>query len=73
MKVEVFEMERFQSIWENRVTHNMSESGVHPMSLGELLDPNERDAIFDRRFICVQTNRTPALRASIAALYPGAS
>ena len=31
MKVEVFEMERFQSIWENQVTHNMSESGVHPL------------------------------------------
>jgi aspartate/methionine/tyrosine aminotransferase len=73
MKVEVFEMERFQSIWENRVTHNLSESGVHPMSLGELLDPKEREAIFDQRFIYVQTNGTPELRASIAALYPGAT
>lgn len=73
MKLEAFEMERFQSIWENRVTHNMSESGVHPMSLGELLDPKERDAIFDKRFIYVQTNGTPGLRASIAALYPGAT
>lgn len=73
MKLEVFEMERFQSIWENRVSHNMSESGVHPMSLGELLDPKERDALFDRRFIYVQTNGTPELRASIASLYPGAT
>ena len=73
MKLEVFEMERFQSIWENRVTHNMSESGVHPMSLGELLDAKEREALFDQRFIYVQTNGTPALRASIAALYPGAT
>jgi len=73
MKVELFEMERFQSIWENRVTHNLSESGVHPMSLGELLGPKEREAIFDERFIYVQTNGTPALRESIAALYPGAT
>ncbi len=73
MKVELFEMERFQSIWENRVTHNLSESGVHPLSLGELLDPKEREAIFDQRFIYVQTNGSPALRASIAALYPGAT
>ena len=73
MKVEVFEMERFQSIWENRVTHNLSESGVHPLSLGELLDEREREAIFGQRFIYVQTNGTPALRASIAALYPGAT
>ena len=73
MKLEVFEMERFQSIWENRVTQNLSESGVHPMSLGELLSPKEREAIFEQRFIYVQTNGTPALRASIAALYPGAT
>ncbi len=73
MKLELFEMERFQSIWENRVTHNLSESGVHPMSLGELLDSKEREAIFDQRLIYVQTNGTPALRESIAALYPGAT
>lgn len=72
MKLEVFEMERFQSIWENRVTHNLSESGVHPMALGELVDAKDRDAFFDQRFIYVQTNGTPALRESIAALYPGA-
>lgn len=73
MKLEVFEMERFQSIWENRVTHNLSESGVHPLSLGELLEGKEREALFDERFIYVQTNGTPALRESIAALYPGAA
>jgi hypothetical protein len=73
MKLEVFEMERFQSIWENRVTHNLSESGVHPMSLSELLGPEEREAIFAQRLIYVQTNGTPALRESIAALYPGAT
>jgi aspartate/methionine/tyrosine aminotransferase len=73
MKLEVFEMERFQSIWENRVAHNLSESGVHPMSLGELIGPGDRDAIFDQRFTYVQTNGTAALRQSIAALYPGAT
>ena len=73
MKLEVFEMERFQSIWENRVAHNLSESGVHPMSLRELLDPGERETIFDRRFVYVQTNGSLALRQSIAALYPGAT
>ena len=73
MKLEVFEMERFQSIWENTVNHNLSESGVHPMSLGELIEPGDRDALFDKRFVYVQTNGTPALRESIAALYPGAT
>ena len=73
MKLEVFEMERFQSIWENRVTHNLSESGATPMSLGELIDPRDRDALFEKRFVYVQTNGTAALRESIAALYPGAT
>jgi len=73
MKLDAFEMERFQSIWENRVAHNLSESGVHPLSLGELLDPKEREAFFEKRFIYVQTNGTPALRARVAALYPGAT
>lgn len=73
MKLEVFEMERFQSIWENRVAHNLSESGVHPMSLGELLSPSDRAGIFDQRFVYVQTNGSKALRESIANLYPGAS
>ena len=73
MKVETFEMERFQSVWENRVSHNLSESGVHPMSLEELLEPAERDELMRQRLVYVQTNGTPALREAIAALYPGAT
>ena len=73
MKVETFEMERFQSIWENRVAHNLSESGVHPMSLEELLRPEERDELMKQRLIYVQTNGSPALREAIARLYPGAT
>jgi aspartate/methionine/tyrosine aminotransferase len=73
MKVETFEMERFQSIWENRVSHNLSESGVHPMSVEELLEPAERDDLMKQRFIYVQTNGSPALREAIASLYPGAT
>jgi hypothetical protein len=73
MRVETFEMERFQSIWENRVSHNLSESGVHPMSLEELLEPGERDELLRQRLVYVQTNGTPALREAIAGLYPGAT
>ena len=32
-----FAMERWQSIHENRVEFNLSESGVHPLSLRELV------------------------------------
>jgi aspartate/methionine/tyrosine aminotransferase len=73
MKVDVFEMERFQSEWENRVTFNLSESGVHPMSVDELLDPGERARLLAQPLVYVQTNGTPALRETVAGLYPGAS
>ena len=33
-----FDLERWQSTWENRVRYNLSESGVHPLSIQELLD-----------------------------------
>ncbi len=72
MKVEVFEMERFQSIWENKVKHNLSESGVHPMTLAELLDPDEQQALMRQPLVYVQTNGTPALREALANLYQGA-
>ena len=32
-----FELERWQSTWENRVRFNLSESGVHPLTAGALL------------------------------------
>ena len=73
MKLEVFEMERFQSVWENRTAYNLSESGVHPMSVEELLEPGDRAALLRQRLVYVQTNGSPALRQTIAALYPGAT
>src|SRR5436309_2431622 len=51
MRLDIFEMERLQSTWENRVRFNLSESSVHPMSVRELIsDPvflaqSEMDAI----------------------------
>lgn len=70
-----FVMERWQSTWENRVKYNLSESGVHPMSAGELLRLAGAEAgpLLGLRLGYPQSNGTDALRASIAALYPGAS
>lgn len=73
MKLEPFEMERMQSTWENRVAHNLSESGVHPMTVGDLLTPEEHQEFFRNRLIYVQSNGTPELRGAIAALYHGAT
>ena len=38
MHIEQFAMERMQSTYENQVDYNLSESGVHPLRLGELVD-----------------------------------
>ena len=73
MKIQSFEMERLQSEWENRVAHNLSESGVHPMSVEELLSGSEREELLRLRLVYVQSNGTSALRTAIASLYPGAT
>jgi aspartate/methionine/tyrosine aminotransferase len=74
MRLETFALERYQSIWENRVAWNLSESGVHPLSLGELVDDAEVDAsLRDLPLGYPQTNGTVALRERIAAMYPGAT
>lgn len=78
MKIEPFEMERWQSLHEHDVELNLSDSGVHPMTLAELvaLAPAELAdlpaAVLDQRLEYTQTNGTPALREAVAALYPGA-
>ncbi|MEW5901649.1 MAG: aminotransferase class I/II-fold pyridoxal phosphate-dependent enzyme [Acidobacteriota bacterium] len=72
MKIEQFKMERMQSTWENEVTYNLSESGVHPLSLGELVGEEELREILKIPLGYSQTNGTPELREQISRLYPGA-
>ena len=63
MRVEPFAMERFQSTWEHQVRFNLSESGVHPLSVRELVgDGAALDAVLDQPLIYTQTNGTEALR-----------
>jgi len=71
MKIEQFKMERMQSTWENVVEVNLSESGVHPLSLQELISKDELKEILDTPLGYSQTNGTPELRQAIARLYPG--
>ena len=74
MRLETFALERYQSIWENRVAWNLSESGVHPLSVGELVDDDAlRAALVDVRLGYPQTNGTVALRGLIAGMYAGAT
>jgi hypothetical protein len=67
-------MERWQSTYEHRVRFNLSESGVHPLSVAELLSlaDGQLDTL-DVRLGYGQSNGSDELRALIADLYPGAT
>nr|XP_061811980.1 capreomycidine synthase-like [Nerophis lumbriciformis] len=71
MQIETFELERLQSVWENRVEYNLTESGIHPFTLRELLSAGEIDELLDVRLGYGWTNGEPDLRRAVAALYPG--
>ncbi len=78
MRIEPFELERWQSTHEHDVEINLSESGVHPPSVAELLalegtDVLELEALGRVHLGYPRTNGSEELRARIAALYPGAS
>jgi aspartate/methionine/tyrosine aminotransferase len=74
MKLDEFAMERMQSTYENQVDFNLSESGVHPLTLGELVDDEpSRQALLAEGLRYTQSNGTVALRGAIAAMYPGAT
>ncbi len=70
-----FVMEQMMSEWENQVDINLSESGVQPMTLGELLAMDGREAgdLADIGLFYPQANGTVELRETIASLYPGAT
>lgn len=71
MKIEIFEMERAQSLMENRVKYNLSESGVHPYTLEEFLRSDEIKKLLSIRLGYGQTNGSDELREAISRLYPG--
>jgi aspartate/methionine/tyrosine aminotransferase len=74
MPIELFEMERMQSTWENIVDYDMSESGVRPLTLRELVDMGfDLESFLDTPLGYSQSNGTIELRETIAEGYPGAS
>src|SRR5688500_14145694 len=68
-----FEMERWQSVHENRVAFNLSESGVHPLTLAQLLDLGGLISLGDTRLGYGQSNGSDELRERIAGQYQGAT
>ena len=73
MQIEPFVMERWQSTFEHHVDLNLSDSGVQPLRVDELLEPGEYEELLSQQLIYTQSNGTPELRDRIAALYPDAS
>ena len=47
MKFETFELERNQSLYENVVDYNLSESGIHPLKISEILTSEEQKEILN--------------------------
>ena len=73
MKIETFELERRQSLWENFVEYNLTESGIHPFTLSEFLNEEQIRQLLDIRLGYGQTNGSIDLRESITNLYPTSS
>jgi aspartate/methionine/tyrosine aminotransferase len=72
VKYHPFIMERWQSTYEHRVRFNLSESGVHPLSVTELLSlANLHPDTLDIRLGYGQSNGSDDLRNLIADLYAG--
>jgi aspartate/methionine/tyrosine aminotransferase len=73
MRIQPFELERWQSIWENKVELNISESGVQPLTAAELVgDDASLQGVLNVPLGYPQTNGSEELRSRIAELYPGA-
>jgi aspartate/methionine/tyrosine aminotransferase len=68
MKLQPFEMERWQSTWENQVEYNLSESGVQPLKVDDLLE-GDASTLLNQSLGYSQTNGTEELRKTIAATY----
>ena len=71
MKIEIFELERTQSLWENTVEYNLTETGIHSFTLEELLGQGEIEKLLSLRLGYGQTNGSIELREAVSALYPG--
>lgn len=70
-----FDMERLMSKYEQTVDYNLSESGVHPLRLKELLEyrPEALEELLAVELTYPHVNGIPRLRETIADLYDGAS
>lgn len=73
MRMDRFQMERTQCLYENEVRWNLSESGVEPLRVEELLDGElSRNEFLGLGLKYPESNGSALLRERIALFYPGA-
>lgn len=75
MKFTPFDLEFTQSVWEQKVDINLTESGVHPIGLDQLLGDDQEKI---KEFLATEinyphVNGDPQLREGIARLYDNAA
>jgi aspartate/methionine/tyrosine aminotransferase len=73
MKFDTFALERNQTLFENEVEINLTESGVHACTIREILHASEIEELLELRLGYGFTNGRPGLLSAIAQWYPGAS
>ena len=66
-----FQMERWQSTYEHRVKYNLSESGVHPLTIGELLSYASNTTDLSGVRLGYSQSNGSTTETEIARLYPG--
>ncbi len=72
MQIETFEMERTQCLYEHAVELNLSESGVLPLRVEELLEtPEARERFLAQGLCYAESDGSRRLRDHIAQFYPG--
>ncbi|MGH9369049.1 MAG: aminotransferase class I/II-fold pyridoxal phosphate-dependent enzyme, partial [Thermoanaerobaculia bacterium] len=72
MRIETFRMERMQCVYEKEVACDLSESGVAPLTVSELLDGEPPERLLETRLAYPRSDGSRELRERIAAWYPGA-
>ena len=64
-----FTMERFQSLYENEVDFNLSDSGVHPLTINDLLNKEEIQHFLNMEIGYGYSQGDPKLRENISTWY----
>ncbi|HEY6567867.1 MAG TPA: aminotransferase class I/II-fold pyridoxal phosphate-dependent enzyme [Actinomycetota bacterium] len=74
MDIDLFSMERYQSLYWHQVEYDLSESGVLPMTIRELLGPAaDAEAFLYTTLGYPLSEGSHETRASVAEWYPGAT